>query len=68
MRFRTDKDQFILDLCRGKRALDVGCVNHTLDACRQPDWRHAQIIEVARSVVGLDYEKAADANGASARP
>lgn len=55
--FRTDKDQFILERCRGQRVLDIGCVNHTLEATRLPDWRHAQISKVATSVVGLDYEK-----------
>ena len=56
-RFRTDKDNFILSRCRGKRVLDVGCVNHTLAAAHASDWRHGQISKVAQSVVGLDYEK-----------
>ena len=56
-RFRTEKDQFILDRCRGKRVLDVGCVNHNYEATRLPDWRHRQISRVAASVVGLDYER-----------
>lgn len=55
--FRTDKDQFILERCRGQQVLDIGCVNHTLEATLLPDWRHAQISKVATSVVGLDYEK-----------
>lgn len=55
--FRTDKDRFILERCRGQRVLDMGCVNHTLEATLLPDWRHAQISQVATSVVGLDYEK-----------
>lgn len=59
MRFRTDKDQFILDQCRGKRVLDIGCVNHTLEAARLPDWRHAQISRIAKSVVGVDYAREA---------
>lgn len=57
--FRTDKDQFILDRCRGKVVLDVGCVNHSLEAARLPDWRHKQISLVASRVVGLDYEREA---------
>lgn len=56
-KFRTDKDNFILDMCRGKTVLDVGCVNHNLAATRLPDWRHKKISEVASYVVGLDYEK-----------
>jgi 2-polyprenyl-3-methyl-5-hydroxy-6-metoxy-1,4-benzoquinol methylase len=57
--FRTEKNQFILDFCRGKRVLDVGCVNHNVEATRRDDWRHAQIARVAKKVVGLDYEVAA---------
>jgi 2-polyprenyl-3-methyl-5-hydroxy-6-metoxy-1,4-benzoquinol methylase len=56
--FRTEKDQFILDFCRGKRVLDVGCVNHNLEATHKDDWRHAQIAKVAKKLVGLDYEAA----------
>lgn len=56
-RFRTEKDQFILECARGKRVLDIGCVNHNLDAAHLPDWRHAQLSKVAKSLVGLDYEK-----------
>ncbi len=55
MSFRTEKDQFILDRCRGKRVLDVGCVNHTLEATLLPDWRHGQLKEVASELTGLDY-------------
>ena len=55
-RFRTDKDQLILDCCRGKKVLDVGCVNHTLEATLRDDWKHAKIKTAARELIGLDYE------------
>lgn len=55
-RFRTEKDQFILDQCRGKRVLDIGCVNHTIEATHYHDWRHAQLNKVTSKLVGLDYE------------
>lgn len=55
--FRTEKDRFLLDVCRGKRVLDVGCINHTLEAARLADWRHAQLKTVANVLVGLDYAK-----------
>ncbi len=58
-RFRTEKVKFIQERCRGKRVLDVGCVEHTLEATERPQWLHARIVEVAGSVVGLDYEKEA---------
>ena len=58
-KFRTEKDKFILERCKGKRVLDVGCVNHNLDAAHLSDWRHKQISMAAARVVGLDYEKEA---------
>ena len=58
-RFRTEKIKFIQERCRGKRVLDVGCVEHTLEATERPQWLHARIVEVAESAVGLDYEKEA---------
>jgi SAM-dependent methyltransferase len=56
--YYTDKDSFILSFCQGKRVLDIGCVNHTLEATFHPDWQHAQIKKAAKKVVGLDYEAA----------
>jgi 2-polyprenyl-3-methyl-5-hydroxy-6-metoxy-1,4-benzoquinol methylase len=56
--FFTDKNQFILDFCRGKQVLNIGCVNHTLGATYLPDWQHAQLKTSARKLVGLDYEAA----------
>lgn len=56
--FRTDKQQFIIDQCRDKKVLDVGCVNHTLEATTRPEWLHGKLKEVAKSLVGLDYEEA----------
>ena len=46
-RFVTDRIPFIRDKCRGKRVLDVGCVNHTADCIGQPGWLHGQIAAVA---------------------
>lgn len=61
-RFRTEKIRFIQEQCRGKRVLDVGCVEHTLEATESPHWLHAKIAAAAASVIGLDYE--AEAVGA----
>ncbi len=58
-RFKSEKVKFIQNLCRGKRVLDVGCVEHTLEATERPEWLHAKIAKVAESVLGLDYEKEA---------
>ncbi|MBI2596892.1 class I SAM-dependent methyltransferase [Candidatus Daviesbacteria bacterium] len=55
--FRTEKHQFIIDHCREKKVLDIGCVNHTLEATTRPEWLHGKLREVAKSLVGLDYEE-----------
>ena len=55
-RFRTEKIRFIQERCQGKRVLDVGCVEHTLDATESPHWLHAKIAASAASVIGIDYE------------
>jgi SAM-dependent methyltransferase len=59
MKFRTEKSQFILDLCKGRRVMDVGCVNHDIESTRAPDWRHRQVKKVASQLVGLDYAREA---------
>lgn len=55
--FRTEKHQFIINHCRDKKVLDIGCVNHTLEATGRPDWLHGRLKEVASDLVGLDYEE-----------
>lgn len=54
--FHTDKIKLIKKICRNKRVLDIGCVNHTIQATQKPDWQHRQIKDVAAELVGLDYE------------
>lgn len=55
----TQKDTLLSELCRGKDVLNLGCVNHTLEAVQRPNWQHGKLAEVARSILGLDYEKEA---------
>lgn len=45
------RDEFIVDLCRGKRVMHLGCASGTLDTA---------IREVATSVVGVDREDPCD--------
>ena len=49
-----DRIDYILDLARGKRVLDVGVVDHVASAFRSPDWLHGKIVDVAGSCVGVD--------------
>src|SRR5712691_2815517 len=43
------------DYCRNKAVLDVGCVNHDLGNIGGTNWLHRAIVEVAASVLGVDY-------------
>jgi len=50
------KLDFILGHCRGRRVLDVGCVQHTWEQShRNPNWLHQKIREVSASCLGVDY-------------
>ena len=50
------KESLLTALCRGKRVLDIGCIDHSVDvAMRLGDrWMHRQICAVALEVVGVD--------------
>lgn len=51
----VDRVQFIAGLCRGKRVLDIGCLDETaLAKQRTDDWLHGQIGNLASDVIGLD--------------
>jgi 2-polyprenyl-3-methyl-5-hydroxy-6-metoxy-1,4-benzoquinol methylase len=45
---------FIGQYVRGKKVLDVGCMNHSLDATEDERWLHGQVARNAGSVLGLD--------------
>ncbi|MBP5787476.1 MAG: methyltransferase domain-containing protein [Kiritimatiellae bacterium] len=47
---------FLRERCRGKRVLDVGCIEHTLEKTSHPDWLHAHLKSTAKELVGVDYE------------
>jgi len=53
----ADRVEFIQERCRGRRVLDLGCAGQAtrLDS---PDWFHRKVLDVARSCVGADYERA----------
>jgi SAM-dependent methyltransferase len=55
-RLVTDRAQFIVDACRGKRVLHVGFVDHPYLESRVQNgtWLHARLASVAREIVGVD--------------
>jgi len=47
----------IADLCKGKKVLDVGCVDHDLLLSRRNDrWLHRHVASVAMQAVGVDSD------------
>ena len=51
----VERLSFIVDLCRDKNVLDIGCLDETAIAKQDTtEWLHRRIGAVARSVVGID--------------
>jgi SAM-dependent methyltransferase len=48
------KTDFIINHCRGRDVLDIGCVDHSADSSSSAEWLHAAIAGVARSTLGVD--------------
>ena len=51
-----DRIGWLQDVCRGRKVLDVGCVDHDTSRVHDPRWLHARLVAVAGECVGLDYE------------
>lgn len=49
-----DRITFLLDRCRGKRVLDIGCVAHDIARMSSPDWLHGRIAGAAQRCIGVD--------------
>ena len=49
-----DRITVLLDRCRGKRVLDIGCVAHDIARMSAPDWLHGRIAGVAQRCIGVD--------------
>lgn len=45
---------YVVERCRGRDVLDIGCVNHDPASYQSRYWLHGAIKRVARTVVGLD--------------
>jgi len=51
------REEEILNICKNKNVLDLGCVAHSALREESDTWLHKRILKVAKSVVGVDYEK-----------
>ena len=56
--FADHKIAFLLQYCKVRDVLDIGCVAHDPEACRSRYWVHKAVAAVAKSIVGMDlYEE-----------
>lgn len=53
----TKKHKLIQEYAREKEVLDLGCVAHDLSRESEKHWLHKNILRVANSVLGIDYDK-----------
>lgn len=49
-----DRVEFLIERCRGRRVLDIGCVAHDIARMQAPQWLHGRIASVADSCLGVD--------------
>lgn len=49
-----DRAEFLVDRCRGRRVLDIGCVAHDVARMQSPQWLHGRIAAVADVCLGVD--------------
>ena len=49
-----DRINYLCSLARDKRMLDVGVVNHLVDASQDPNWLHGRLSAVASYCLGVD--------------
>lgn len=54
----VDRDEWIIEQCRGKRVLHIGCTDWPMTASRIEEGRllHTQLLSVGQDVVGLDTD------------
>ena len=65
----VDRIDFIAGLCRGKRVLDIGCLDETALIKRDTkDWLHGRIGLVAAKVIGVDNSASIPAEGLKTGP
>jgi len=50
----TDIFRFVSEKFSGKRVLDIGIIQHTIESMEHPNWKHKVIKESAEYVLGID--------------
>ena len=50
------KEELILDLCKNKKVLDLGCIDHSFQTAQDlgDEWLHKRIANVSNKTTGLD--------------
>ena len=54
---KENRTDLILNYCKGKNVLDIGCIDHHSILESREDWLHKRIKSVAKKIVGIDYLK-----------
>ncbi len=49
-----DRVEYLCQLAAGKRVLDIGVVEHTVAATREPSWLHERLCRASRACLGVD--------------
>ena len=54
----VDREQFILDVCKGRRVLHLGCADfpYTEESLASGTWLHHKVSDVASSCLGVDLD------------
>lgn len=55
--FSDHKIGFAVQYCKGKKVLDIGCVQHDPENYKSKYWLHKALREVSASLVGIDLSK-----------
>lgn len=65
----THRSPFVVERCRGRVVLDLGCRDETaLVKCGTPQWLHGEILKVAKEVVGVDLAQDIPSEGLATGP
>jgi 2-polyprenyl-3-methyl-5-hydroxy-6-metoxy-1,4-benzoquinol methylase len=49
--------EIIIDLCRGRKVVDIGCVSHQAKNINDEKWLHGKVVKVASECLGVDIDR-----------